>query len=184
MSSAHPIVLAFDPGYERLGLAVLTRENGCDIFLQEGRALFPPLPETARRRAFPCGEGEIVAVTGGNGGGDLQAFRFLLADLTPVWRLWLTEGPPVAEGMSGAAAKQVRDLAGKLQRPEPAPQPQKLGKIMRRPGAREERDPDELRRQALALIQQGRYAEAAGCMEGAGDMAAAGRLYEKAAMEK
>ncbi|NBD74017.1 crossover junction endodeoxyribonuclease RuvC [Patescibacteria group bacterium] len=33
MSSAHPIVLAFDPGYERLGLAILTREDGRDVLL-------------------------------------------------------------------------------------------------------------------------------------------------------
>ena len=159
----------------------LRRVGPGGLHIQEGRALFPPLPETARSRAFPCGEGEIVAVIGGNGECGLQAFRFGLSDLTPVWRLWLSEGPAVAEGMSGAAAKRVRALAGKLQRPEPAAWRQKLGKIMTRPGAREKRDPDELRRRALALIQGGRYAEAAGCMEGAGDMAAAGRLYERAA---
>ena len=85
------------------------------LHLQEGRAFYPPLPESARAKAFPCAEEEIIAVASDSPDGEIQARRFRLDRMIPLWTLWLCDPPKVVEGMQGEAAARIRKLAKTLQ---------------------------------------------------------------------
>ena len=151
------------------------------IHLQEGHALFPPLPEAARRRAFPCGEGEILTLTSGNTASGLEVVRFCMDELTPVWALWLGEPVPVAMEVTGDLASGIHKIVAMLKPPEPGKVRQMAAKVIPALRQKPATDRDQLLREAIALEQQGRLAEAAQNMEKAGELAAAGRLYEMAA---
>ncbi len=161
----------------------LRRVGPGGLHLQEGRAFYPPLPESARAKAFPCAEEEIIAVASDSPDGEIQARRFRLDRMIPLWTLWLCDPPKVAEGMQGEAAARIRKLAKTLQ---PIEKPKRMQKTigLAGPGRKAPPDRERLREEALRLAKQGQYAEAARRMEAAGDMAAAGRLYERAAGQK
>ncbi|VFN03138.1 MAG: hypothetical protein BECKG1743D_GA0114223_108061 [Candidatus Kentron sp. G] len=152
------------------------------LYLQEGRALHPPLPETARGRVFPCDAEEIVAVTNRDSTGEIAATRFDLDTLVPVWTLWLGGAPPVEEGVSAEIAAKIRKLAADLQPPEQPRWRKQAAELIPALRPRPVTDRGQLLRQSMQLERAGRLAEAVQCLEQAGELAAAGRLYERAAV--
>ncbi len=193
---AESVFLAFGPGRHLLlapgGLLEsmpfgipLRRIDSGGLLVQEGRALFPPLPEAARAHAFPCDAEELIALTVGAAEGDLHAIRFRLDQLVPIWQLWIGEPPPVESGVSSEVARKVQALAEALRPPEKTQSLwDRVAPIIPMPDRkRKQVDRDQLLRKALALEHAGRYAEAAQRMEKIGELAAAGRLYERAAGE-
>jgi hypothetical protein len=161
------------------------------LYLQQGLAFSPPLPETARARFFPTGDDALVAVsadpdpdtdshTGAAAGGHPRADRFAAADALPVWTLWAGPPPAIAAGVDGTAAARLQALAAALE-PKAPEQPKRK---LRLPFVRRREAPpdrDALLREALALERAGRLVEAAQRLEQLGEPAAAGRLYERAA---
>jgi hypothetical protein len=159
----------------------LRRVGPGGLYIEEGQDFSPPLPEAARARAFPCRENEAVVVSRAGPTGEIQAQRYALEQVLPVWTLWLGEAPPVAEGVSGAEARRVRQLAQALQAAEPEAEGKKPGffdKVFRR---HKPSDRERLLRQALLAEQRGELLQAAELLEQAEEFATAGRLYERAA---
>jgi len=159
----------------------LTRIGPGGLFLELGLGFFPPLPASARARAFgtggtppttrpgPTGDRgppPVVAVTGDG------CFRFDPAALLPAWMLWIGPAPAVTAGLSPAAVALLASVAKTPGRPRPPPRPL--------PG-HDAPDTGETRRQAEQALLRGDLVGAARLFEQAGDPERAGRLYEKAA---
>ena len=150
------------------------------LYLQQGQAFSPPLPETARARFFPTGDDHLIAVSADPhsdpGVGTPRADHFAAADCVPVWTLWAGPPPRISAGVTGPAAQQILALAEALR-----PKHKLRLPFLRRPEP--PRDRDALLREALALERDGRLVEAAQRLEQLGESAAAGRLYERAAAQ-
>jgi hypothetical protein len=154
------------------------------LYLQECRAFYPPLPENARKQAFPCTNDHIKVVIDAPKTSRMATLQFQLQHLIPVWQLWMVDGPEVLEGVSKNIAKTLKQLSKKNQLPKPKPLQKQLARMLPKSMAPTQKaSPETLRQQALSLIHKKQFAEAARYMEQAGDMATAARLYEKAAEE-
>ncbi len=151
------------------------------LYVQAGRDFAPPLPQMARASLFPCPPESIVAVTSASDTGALRAERYALAQMLPVWTLWLGAAPTVLAGVSGAPARRLHQLAEAIEAQEAEP-PTGMRRLLPR-ALRQQRptDRERLLRQALAAQQAGEFVRAAGLLEEAGEPVAAGRLYERAA---
>jgi hypothetical protein len=149
----------------------LTRIGPGGLYLEAGQEFFPPLPEGARREVYGLGDGSAVVVAAEG------AYRFALERLIPAWTLWVGGKVEVGEGLSGAAQDLVGRLAALLARPE-LPRPA-LPRVARE---RPARDRSRLLREAQEAELHGNLVQAAERLEEAGDLAGAGRLYERAAL--
>jgi len=154
------------------------------LYLQECRSFYPPLPENARKQAFPCTADTIQVVIDSPKTSKLSAIQFQTKHLMPVWQLWMVKGPEVIKGVSEGVAKTLKELSTKIQLPESKPLKKQLARMLPKSLAPTQKsNPEALRQEALSLIHKKQFAEAARYMEQAGDMLTAARLYEQAAEE-
>lgn len=165
---------------ERVPFGIPLRRFGDQpLLLEQGQRFFPPLPEAAHSALFAAGPDELVVVARADAA-TLFVARYALAGLHPAWQLWLAEPPPVATGISGAAARRLAALAERFPLPPAAPGP--IVSRLRRLRGRDDSRADKLR-QAMALEIAGRFVAAAELLEQAGEPLRAARLYERAAGE-
>lgn len=91
------------------------------LYVQAGWDFSPPLPHMARTSLFPCAPDDIVAVSCADNTGAIRAERYTLAQMLPVWTLWLGEAPTVQAGASGAQARRLQQLANAIDAQEVEP---------------------------------------------------------------
>ena len=142
------------------------------LFLELGTDLFPPLPASARKRVLGLSGDHVVTVT------SRGAIRFELEHLRPAWVLWAGKGPAGREGLSAASVELLRRLEGAAFHPAAAPPSESVRKL----GMPDDPRPDLLRRAQHAELL-GDLRGAAELLEQAGELHAAGRLWERAARE-
>lgn len=151
----------------------LARIGPAGFYLAHGLDFDPPMSEAARLHAFAIDDDHVIAVTRGG------AFRFRLDALAPAWTLWIGDAPKVTDVLPSATEQHVLLVAQAL---AATPPPKPAGREPELRPAADANEREELRRQAEAMEALGRLAEAARLRERTGDFAAAGHLYQRAAM--
>jgi hypothetical protein len=153
------------------------------LLMEEGQDFSPRLPESARAAAFRCDPGQVVAIVRGTEPGGFRVLRFQLANATPAWTLWLGVAPEIAEGVKGKEAERLLALAKQIAPPQSMMDRLKgaMGKDRTRPAGASR---DQLLREAMQAELSGQLQRAAELLEQAGDLVAAGRMYERAATQE
>jgi hypothetical protein len=143
------------------------------LYVQSDAGFSPPLPEGARRARFGLTDDAIVVVALDG------TWRLSAASLVPAWTLWVGAVPKplsLPVGRQGASLKSILDAIRLPPEPVPRRPPPPAGEPARdddeRRVLREDAMRDELRGDLVAAAQK---------LERAGDTAAAGILYERAA---
>jgi hypothetical protein len=154
----------------------LVRIGPGGLYLELGLDFFPPLPEGARAQAFGLEEGKIVVVAGSG-----VAYRFDLEQMVPAWTLWVGPAPEVKGGLDKRGQKILSALSGDLRAAQadpaqPKPKPSLFDRV-KRPGV----DRSQILKQAMQAEARDDLVKAAELLESAGELGAAGRLYERAA---
>jgi len=143
-----------------------------NLYIEDARQLYPPLPADSRRMTFGELDSEAVVVT------QQRSYRFDLDLLVPSWALWAGEAPAIQTGVKGEQLQQLAKLAAVL-RPKAAKAPAALPKAAA--VAKPATDTAELITEAMEARLAGDLVRAAELLEAAGDYGGAGRLYEQAA---
>lgn len=181
------LVLAAAESAAGLPLGVpLVRVGPGALYLEQGLAFAPPLPEPARAAAFAATDDEAVVITAEG------AWRFRLRALVPAWTLWAGPGPRLRDAHDehlGGLRKLGDAFSRAAQAARPA-DPRSVSRFKLPPdilpmsgaplGPRERA---RLRDEAAAELLRGELVSAAEKLERAGDPAAAARLYERAARQ-
>jgi hypothetical protein len=182
------LVLAVAGVVSDLPLGVPLRRVGPGaLYLEQGLAFAPPLPEAARAAAFAVSDDEAVAITREG------AWRFRVRSMVPAWTLWagasprlrLADGEPIdnlrrlADAFAEEAARARRADTRAVARFR---LPADIAPVAGAPLSPAERA--RLREEAAAHALRGELASAAEKLERAGDPAAAARLYERAARQR
>lgn len=162
------------PGVIPFGIPLVHVGPG-GLFVELGLDFHPPLPEDARRQAFDLGDGKVVAIVQGG------AFGFDAERMAPAWVLWVGDAPEVRGGLSSRGEQLLARVSAALRGPEPPPSLLKrlLGRDRRPAG-----DRDRLLKDAQKAELAGDWIGAADLLEKAGELGAAGRLYERAAARR
>jgi len=153
----------------------LTHLNPGGLFLETGLNFYPALPETARQHTFGLGEGQVVVLMKD------EAYRFNTDNLIPAWALWVGKPPTIKEGLGAESQKILAKMAKEL--PEIKAK-SGLSSFMKKSSKKKQKDktPDLLKKAERAELA-GNFVQAAQLMEQAGEMSAAGRLYEREALQ-
>jgi FtsH ternary system domain X7 len=180
-------VAFFIPGDERhllrapggLGSAIpfgipLVRIGPGPLFIELGKALFPPMPEAARRARFAVEDDSVVAIAGG------AAYRFSTDRLTPAWTLWVGEAPVIREGLSPKVAAILNRVGEDTRRREIEAA---NGRQAETSWKGRKSKPADLVAAAEKEERRGHLFKAAELLEAAGYPARAARLFERAARE-
>ncbi len=179
----HVLVLA--PG----GLAAavpfgveLSRVGPGGLYVEQGLDFSPPLPEEARLKAFGPSEATCVVVT------EREALSFDVEATVPAWTLWAGPAPEMRVEKAGEAAQKLAAIAKALDGEGKGKQEEKprAGMVIKPVEENKPLGPNErakLRKDAAKAELRGDLAEAAKLLEQVGDAAAAGRLYERAAVK-
>jgi hypothetical protein len=152
----------------------LTRTGLAGLYLEVGLDFYPPLPESARSRLFGLEERRVVAVSREG------AFGFDSRPLTPAWSLWVGAPPPVQEGLDSAGRQLLARVDEAVRQAEVEPIEATL-LADSQPMAQPRRGRPWLLEEAQRAELMGDLVRAAELLESAGELASAGRLYERAA---
>jgi hypothetical protein len=164
----------------------LVRVGPGALYLEQGLAFAPPLPEPARVAAFGASDDEAVVITAEGG------WRFRMRALVPAWTLWAGPGPRLRDAHDEHLGN-LRKLGDAFSRAAQAVRPADPRSVARfklppdiLPVSGAPLGPRErarLRDEAAAELLRGELVSAAEKLERAGDPAAAARLYERAARQ-
>jgi hypothetical protein len=151
----------------------LTHLNPGGLFLETGLDFYPSLPQTARQQTFGLNDEQVVVLIKDD------AYRFDTKNLIPAWTLWIGKPPPIKNGLGAQSKKILAQIAKDL--PE---KPSGLLSFLKKgSNAKPNNKSTDLLKQAEQAELAGNFIHAAQLMERADEMNAAGRLYEREALQ-
>ena len=153
----------------------LTHLNPGGLFLETGLNFYPALPETARQHTFGLGDGQVVVLMKD------EAYRFNTDNLIPAWTLWVGKPPMIKEGLGAESQKILAKMAKDL--PEIKAKSGLLSFFEKGANKKPKDRTHDLLKEAELAELNGDFVHAAQLMERAGEMNAAGRLYEREALQ-
>ena len=145
------------------------------LYVEMGIDFYPLLPDSARQKCFQL-KSETVVVMLKN-----ASYRFNLKNTTPAWTFWVGNIPEVEESISPKSQKILSKISKFIKKIE-ASQMQPKGEKSVKPISKKERS--RLIEKANKAELSGNFILAAELLEKAGYHGQAGRLYEKAAMQR